>query len=246
VRLSLPALRPASAALLLGLTALAPLLPAVPAAARGLAVAGPRGGGFYHFGGGSWGGARPVGDTWRNGYEGWHPAYGPGVRPAWTNTNGDRPLDINRNVNVNNNFYNRDYHGWNAAWSNGGYWGSRPWHTGWYAWTPASWGWWGGSAAAWGLAGLATGVAITELVNQAASQQQTVFVVPGTTWLLNYGTVESVGTYGVSFSYGTGADVTVMAAANCQLGLLNGQPPQSAAQAQLLNAACPVAYGAGG
>ncbi len=218
---------------------LAPGWLAPSAQARGFAFAGPGGGGFYHFGGGAWGGGRPVGDAWRNGYEGWHPAYGPGVRPAWTNGNGNRTWD------VNNNFYNRDYHGWNNVWVNGGYWGSRPWHAGWYAWTPATWGWWGGSAAAWGLAGLATGAAIADLVNAAADQQKTVFLVPGTTWVLNYASVESVGTYGVSFTYGTGGEVTILAAANCQMGLLNGQPPQNAAQAQLLNAACAVAYGEG-
>jgi hypothetical protein len=36
-----------------------------------------------------------------------------------------------------------------------------------------------------------------------------------------------------------------MGAANCQAGLLNGQVPATAAQAQLLNAVCQVAYGGG-
>jgi hypothetical protein len=36
-----------------------------------------------------------------------------------------------------------------------------------------------------------------------------------------------------------------MGAANCQQGLLNGQVPNSASQAQLLNAVCQVAYGTG-
>jgi hypothetical protein len=38
----------------------------------------------------------------------------------------------------------------------------------------------------------------------------------------------------------------LMGAANCQDGLLNGQVPSNADQAQLLNAVCQVAYGSGG
>jgi len=34
-------------------------------------------------------------------------------------------------------------------------------------------------------------------------------------------------------------------APNCQQGLLNGQIPSNASQAQFLNAACQVAYGPG-
>ena len=189
--------------------------------ARGFAVVGPRAGAAYNFGGAGW----------RGGYQGWHPAYGQGVRPSWNPTNV--------------NFYNRDYHGWNGGWANGGYWNSRPWNAGWYRWTPASWGWWGGSAAAWGLVSLATGAAIASLVNAAAQSQSTVIVVPQTPFQLNYGSIESVGSYGVSFSYSLGYGDTLYGAANCQQGLLNGQVPHTADQAQLLNAVCQVAYGAG-
>ena len=226
---------------------------------RGGGVARPSGawgGGSYHF----------QNNNWQHGYSGYHPMYGEGARPAWNNgtstdlnrTDVDRSgvnnnLDgnrnnfnndtVNRNVNVNNNFYNRNYNGWNNNWSNGGYWNNRPWNTGWYGgW--GGWGWWGGSAAAWGIAGLATGAAITSLVNNAANQQSTVIVVPSTSYELNFGSVESVGLYGVSFSYNVDSH-TLMGAANCQQGLLNGQVPGTADQAQLLNAVCQVAYGSG-
>jgi hypothetical protein len=72
-----------------------------------------------------------------------------------------------------------------------------------------------------------------------------VIVVPQTTYQLNFGSVEAVGTAGVSFSYGVG-NTDLMGAANCQDGLLNGQVPSTADQAQLLNAVCQVAYGSGG
>jgi hypothetical protein len=94
------------------------------------------------------------------------------------------------------------------------------------------------------VAGLATGAAITSLVNAAADQQSTTIVVPQTSFQLDFGSVESVGNAGVSFNYSVNG-TTLMGAANCQDGLLNGQIPGDADQAQLLNAVCQVAYGSG-
>jgi len=91
---------------------------------------------------------------------------------------------------------------------------------------------------------LATGAVIGGLVNAAADSQSSVIVVPNTGYELNYGSVESVGSYGVSFNYLVNG-TQLMGAANCQQGLLNGQVPNSASQAQLLNAVCQVAYGSG-
>jgi hypothetical protein len=238
-----------SAALLLS-SALRP----IPAEARGGGgfgggrgfAGGGFGGGGYHWSGG---GDRDVnadrtvdrnvsgGGDWRSGYQGYHPMYGAGSRTTVGND------DFNRNVNVNNNFYNRDYNGWNANWRNGGYWNSRPWTSGWYGgW--GGWGWWGANAAAWGVAGLATGAVIGGLVNAASAQQSPVFLVPNTSYQLNYGSVEAVGSTGVSFFYGVNG-TQLLGAANCQQGLLNGQIPTDADQAQLLNAVCQVAYGSG-
>lgn len=216
-----------TALVLCGLLTSAPLLP-LAAEARGFSGGGRTwGGGSYQFHGGDW----------QRGYGGYHPMYGDGARPAWNNDT------FKRNVNVQNNFYNRDYNGWNRTWANRGYWNSRPWNAGWYrGW--GGWGWWGGSAAAWGLAGLATGAAITGLVDAAANNQSPYFVVPSTSYELNYGSVEGVGSYGVSFNYNVDG-TTLMGAANCQQGLLNGQVPGTPDQAELLNAVCQVAYGSG-
>jgi len=41
----------------------------------------------------------------------------------------------------------------------------------------------------------------------------------------------------------TAAGATYQLMADCNRGTLNGQDPQSAAEAELLNAACQVAYG---
>lgn len=246
--------RSLSAVLVGGLWLSAALTP-LAAQARGFAGGGFRAGGVdrgWSGGAGrSWGGGSYhfQNSNWQRGYQGYHPMYGDGARGSWgdngNRVNGSFDNDrFNRQVNVNNNFYNRDYNGWNSNWRNGGYWGNRPWSTGWYGgW--GGWGWWGASAAAWGVAGLATGAAITGLVNAAANNSSPVFVVPDTSYELNYGSVEAVGSTGASFNYNVDGS-TLMGAANCQQGLLNGQVPGTSDQAQLLNAVCQVAYGSGG
>ncbi len=166
------------------------------------------------------------------GFGGYHPVYGAGVRPG---------VGVSA---AGADFYARPYAGFHPAWVNGGYWEARPWTAGWYRVNPAGWDWWGANASAWGLTGLATGAAITSLVNTAAAQQSPVFVVPQTTYQLNYGSVEAVGTGGASFFYSVDGGVNqLFGGANCQQGLLNGQVPASAAEAQLLNAVCQVAFG---
>jgi len=257
------ALRPLLAASLVALGAMAPLAGlAWEVRGGGVDVDRAGGGGTYHF----------SGSNRQGGYNGGHPLYGDGARAAYgqgTNSGPyNRPAAVNRyNSNYNrinnypynravvnpynrpynrpNNFYNRPYNGYHPAWNNGGYWNSRPWNAGWYRWQPTSWGWWGRNATAWGLAGLATGAAITSLVNNAAAVQSPVIVVPQTNDQLNYGSVEAVGTYGASFSYDVNG-LTLYGGANCQQGLLNGQIPATRNQAQLLNAVCQVAYGNGG
>jgi len=219
-------------------------------------------------GGGGGGGGGMGGRALEQGYRGSHPLYGSGSRTAWTGHNMSRDQfdrlqsgrgnggrlgnsfggnfdneRYNGRVNLENNFYNRNYGGWNNNWSNGGYWGSRPWSYGWYSWSPDSWGWWGGNSAGWGLAALATGEVISDLVDDAAQQQSPVINVPDSNYQLSYGSVDSVGSGGADFSYAVADSMPIKGAANCQQGLLDGQVPSTAAQAQLLNAACQVAYG---
>lgn len=215
-------------------------------------------------GGGGWA-DRPQDRSLGEGYRGGHPLYGANSRSSWTGHNisqdqyrrfnqngwnGNReaaPFNqgrFNRQVSIDNNFYNRSYGGWSDGWANGGYWASRPWGYGWYNWQPETWGWWGGASASWGLAALAGADVITSLVDAASEQQSPVIDVPDSNYQLNYGTVDSVGSAGADFSYAVAGSLPVKGAANCQQGLLDGQVPSTAAQAQLLNAACQVAYGA--
>ncbi len=219
------------------------------------------GGGGEREAGGRWA-DQPADRSLEQGYQSAHPFYGSHARTSWTGHNispdqyrrfndssgsvyGSFDNDrLSRNINLNNNFYNRTYGGWNNSWANGGYWGSRPWGYGWYSWSPTTWGWWGGSSVGWGLAALAGADLITSLVNTASAQQSPVIYVPESNYQLNYGSVDSVGSSGADFSYAVAGSPPIKGAANCQQGLLDGEVPSTAAQAQLLNAACQVAYGA--
>lgn len=217
------------------------LLALLQASSAGARDAGGHGGGGHRMGAG-----------------GSHHVYGGGVRTPALHHNISRD-DYNRATNGGQDRFDPNRLGWsnrnwnethwnsnnwrNNNWRNGGYWGDRNWSYGWYNWTPDTWGWWGDNAAAWGLAGLATGAAITELVDQASDQQSAVINVPDSNYQLNYGSVDAVGNSGASFSYSVASSPPVQGGANCQDGLLDGQVPSTAAQAQLLNAACQVAYG---
>ncbi|MCP9850742.1 hypothetical protein KBY88_13135 [Cyanobium sp. Morenito 9A2] len=133
---------------------------------------------------------------------------------------------------------------WNPAWGQRGYWGSRPWRVGWYRVNPVAWHWWGPSSLAWGATSLATAAAVSSMVDQAVAAQATAFTVPSTSYQLDYASLQAVAPYGASFTYLEGG-APLAAQVDCQQGWLNGAPPSTADQAQLLNAACLVAYGNG-
>jgi len=170
------------------------------------------------------------------------------------NRNLDR--DVNRNVNrdISRNV-NRDINrNWNRrvdvdrvnlypGWARPGWGVARPWNYGWYGgWNTPSWGWWGARAAAWGIGTLATAAIINDAVDDAVDDHVSYIVVPNTNYQLLYGTISPSGSAGVMFDV-TAAGATYQLMADCNRGTLNGQDPQSAAEAELLNAACQVAYG---
>lgn len=124
---------------------------------------------------------------------------------------------------------------YHPGWAGGGYWGARPWTTGWYGAAPLAW---------WGTAAVVGTAAVTSAVNAAAAQQTVWIVVPQTSLQLNYASVTAVGNGGVSFTYQSNG-LSQAASGDCRGGLLNGVPAAGDG-AQLLNAACQVAYGSGG
>ena len=168
------------------------------------------------------------------------------------NINRDANRDVNRNVNRN---INRDVNrNWNRSvninnvnvrpgWARPGWGVARPWNYGWYGgWSTPTWGWWGARAAAWGVATLATAAIINDAVDNAVSSNTTYIMVPNTNYQLLYGSVQPSGSNSVSFvmqANGNNYQLT----ANCNQGTINGQEPSNAEEAELLNAACQVAYG---
>ena len=164
--------------------------------------------------------------------------------------NGNR--DVNRNVNRN---VNRDVNrNWNRqvninnvvvrpGWARPGWGVARPWNYGWYgvSTTPA-WGWWGARAALWGVGTLATAAIINNAVDDAISDNNTTIVVPNSDYSLYYGSVQPSGQSAVNFVVqADGNDYQL--SADCNAGTINGEEPKTAAQAELLNAACQVAFG---
>ena len=173
------------------------------------------------------------------------------------NRDGNRSLsrDVNRNVNrdVNRNV-NRDINrNWSRnvnrvntypGWARPGWGVARPWNHGWYGgWsTPPSWGWWGARAATWGIASLTTAAIINDAVSNAIDDHNDYIVVANTNYELLYGTVQPTSSDSISFVIKVdGSEYQLNA--NCNRGTINGQDPSSAAEAELLNAACQVAYG---
>lgn len=160
------------------------------------------------------------------------------------NVNRDINRDVNRNVNRNwNRTVNINTVNVHPGWARPGWGVARPWTTGWYGgWSNPPWGWWGARAAVWGIGTLATASIINSAVDAAISNQVTTIVVPNTSYQLLYGSVTPIGSSGVSFAV-TADGNTYQLTADCRTGTINGQDPASAAEAELLNAACQVAYG---
>jgi hypothetical protein len=166
------------------------------------------------------------------------------------NRNIDRNVNVNRNfdrnVNVNRNWDRRvNINNVNVrpGWARPGWGVARPWNYGWYGgWSTPTWGWWGARAAAWGVGTLATAAIINSAVNNAVDNNTTYIVVPNSNYQLLFGSVQPSGTSAITFAV-TDSGSTYELTADCQSGLLSGQEPQSAAEAELLNAACQVAFG---
>ena len=169
---------------------------------------------------------------------------------ANVNRNLDRNVNVNRNINRNvsvNNNWNRRVNvntvNVRPGWARPGWGVARPWNYGWYGgWSTPTWGWWGARAAAWGVGTLATAAIINSAVNNAVNNNTTYIVVPNSNYQLLFGSVQPSGTSTISFAV-TDSGSTYELTADCQGGLLSGQEPQSAAEAELLNAACQVAFG---
>ncbi|MEB3351154.1 MAG: hypothetical protein VKM01_02380 [Cyanobacteriota bacterium] len=175
--------------------------------------------------------------------------YAPGYRADrrydWNGWDRNRWYSYNRNPAWNPWTRPVAYNAYNPypQWAQPGWYNSRPWDTGWYGgWSSPPWGWWGGQSVAWGLASLATTAIINRMIDEAVQQRQPSIVMPNSNWRLVYGTVEPRDIGNVTFVASNGSN-SYQLTADCNEGLLDGRVPYQADQAQLLNAACQVAYG---
>lgn len=167
-------------------------------------------------------------------------------RWEWESWDRDRWRDYDRNVRYNhwstpvriNPYATR------APWATRNWADARPWPTGSYGnWNQPPWPWWPDQSALWGVRSLAARSLINQALDRALGWNQPMFPVPSTPWRLVYGSLQPVGYGSVGFVVSNGGSYYRMTA-SCDSGLLNGQVPSTYAQAQLIHAACQVAYGA--
>jgi hypothetical protein len=169
-------------------------------------------------------------------------------KDRWKDWDSNRWRDYNRNkrniwtrrVVVNNNYYS------SPSWARGpGWYNNRPWGGNWYGVSNSPpWGWWVGQSLVWGITALTTAAIINNAIDRAIARQQASIYVPNTNWQLYYGSVRPLAQAGVTFAVNNGYGSYQMEA-DCEQGLLNGEVPTSAAEAQLINAACQVTFGRG-
>lgn len=160
----------------------------------------------------------------------------PGVnRPNWNRPGWNRPnWVINRPVNINTVNVRPGW--WGPGWV-----GARPWRYGWYSGVPSSWGWWGGSSLVWGITSLASAAIIASAINNAVRDNTPTIDVSDSPYQLVFGSVSPVGDHDVTFSF-LFEGSAFQASADCKRGLLNNRTPENPEEAQLINAACQVAY----
>lgn len=166
----------------------------------------------------------------------------------WKDWDSNRWRDYNRrnrNVWTRRTVVNNNYYGYPGWARNAGWYRNRPWGGGWYGgWSSPPWGWWVGQSVVWGVTALTTAAIVNDAIDRAIERRQTTIIVPNTNWQLYYGTVQPYAQAGVTFSVNNGYGTYEMEA-DCEEGLLNGDVPSTAAEAQLINAACQVTYGGG-
>lgn len=163
---------------------------------------------------------------------------------AWNNDDWRRYNTSRRNIWVAPVGYNRGYYS-NPSWARSPNWGpNRPWGSNnWYSYNNSpSWSWWGGQALGWGVNALTTALIVNSAVNNAIRDRQPTVVVPNSGMQLYYGSVEPIDDTDISFVVNNNGNAYRLEA-DCADGLLDGEVPTSLAEAELINAACQVAFG---
>ena len=165
---------------------------------------------------------------------------GTGASNRQQNRQGQRSERVSDRTDVRRDRADNRWDNYWSGWARPGWGYARPWNYGWYGGGNA-WPWWGAGAA---FGALATAAIIDDAVDDAISTQATTIVVPDTSYSLYYSSIEPVNDDAVTFAVDTGSGVVEMTA-DCRQGTLDSQVPLTQAEAQLLNAACEVAFGKG-
>jgi hypothetical protein len=152
----------------------------------------------------------------------------------------DNRSQLNNRLDRAADRYNNYWPGWaRPGWSV-----ARPWNWGWYGgWASPPWGWWAARSVAWGVTSLATAAVINNAVNDAIAANQTLIVVPQSSYELYYNSIAPSGDQQITFVAVPNGGEAQTWTADCRSGSLNGYQPAGSAEAQLLNAACQVAFG---
>jgi hypothetical protein len=158
------------------------------------------------------------------------------ARDSWNNNRDTLNNRLNQAADRYNNYW--------PGWARPGWNLARPWNWGWYGgWANPPWGWWTARSVAWGLTSLATAAVINDAVNNAIAANQTLIVVPQSSYQLYYNSVEPSADQTISFVAVPNGGEALTYTADCRSGSLNGYQPAGPAEAELLNAACQVAFG---
>jgi hypothetical protein len=171
-----------------------------------------------------------------------------GMHPSHWRHDPHRWHGSNWNRNYRHNHWNHpvSYRHHHPGWARHDWQRHRPWNHGWYGrgWygNVPSWGWWAPQAAAWGISSLATAAMINDAVTAAIDRKQSTIAVPGSKDQLDYGSLAVPSNDVTTFVVNRDGRSFRMDA-DCRDGELNGHAPNDAAEAQLLNAACQIAFG---
>jgi hypothetical protein len=125
---------------------------------------------------------------------------------------------------------------------------ARPWGWGWYGgWGPGpvvypAWSWWAVSAPAWGVVSLSPTIVIQQSMDEAVAESADSFAVPNSDFEIFHASIRPIGERVIEFNFAYDQE-SFLAKADCELGLLNDEEPSGLDEAELMHAACSLAFG---
>jgi hypothetical protein len=134
-----------------------------------------------------------------------------------------------------------------GSWCRRGWVVARPWRYGWYGgWRPAAvvypgWGWWAATAPAWGALTLSPTIVIQQSVDSAVASDSRYIDVPNSEFRIYHASISPIGPEEIEFDFEIDGD-SYRAKADCKNGLLNDETPSALDEAELMHAACTIAF----